>query len=198
VTFALRLPSEPHVAAAITIAGSLSFLVAAFMPISRVFVEPLPTRRLELITASPTAWTVEQVLFGLGAALAGIGLVAAALHLRGTAPAWLVYASAVLLLIGAVLWAWHLYSRAVDPAAWTAGTLPDWPLFGYYLLTPLGFAGIGVALLGGPLPGWVGWLLIASMVVVLGVTLVLWDIPPLPYYIPTLATGVAMQRLAPP
>ena len=30
-----------------------------------------------------------------------------------------------------------IYSRAVDPAAWTEGTLPAWPLFGYYVLTPI-------------------------------------------------------------
>ena len=52
----------------VIIVGSALFLCAAFTPISfRVFPEKSATRKLEAIRASPTAWLVTQILFGLGA-----------------------------------------------------------------------------------------------------------------------------------
>jgi hypothetical protein len=55
--------------------GSALFLCAAFTPISfRVFPEKSATRKLEIIRASPTAWSVTQVLFGLGALVTAIGV----------------------------------------------------------------------------------------------------------------------------
>ena len=56
---------------------------AAFLPVSRVFDEPSPAHKLEIITASPNAWTAAQILFGIGAMLTIGGLALAAFHLRG-------------------------------------------------------------------------------------------------------------------
>jgi hypothetical protein len=55
----------------VIIVGSALFLCAAFTPISfLVFPENSATRKLEAIRASPTAWSVTQILFGLGALVA--------------------------------------------------------------------------------------------------------------------------------
>lgn len=183
-------------AAVMTIVGSVLFLVAAFLPISRVFVEPSSVRKLEIINASPDAWTAAQVMFGLGALATVVGLAIAAFQFREQSTTWIAYLSVGLLLLGAFAWMWHLFARMDDPATFAQGLLPAWPLFAYFVLTPAGLAGLGIALLRSPLPDWVGWLLIVSMLFFLIVTAVFRDIPPLVYYVPTLVTGVMLYRYA--
>jgi hypothetical protein len=185
-----------RLSAIMTIGGSALFIGAALLPVSRVFVQPSPARKLEIINALPNVWTAAQILFAMGAVLTAAGLALAAFQFRAEAATWLVYASAAAVLVGALLWTWHVYGRAVDPAAFTQGALPAWPWFAYFVLTPIGLAGIGVALLRSPLPEWVGWLLIGSMVLVLIATAIFRDIPPGVYYLPTLVTGVMLYRYA--
>lgn len=179
------------VAAAMTIVGSIVFLFAAFLPMSRVFVERSPARRLEMINASRAVWMRAQALFGLGAALVAAGLAVAAVGL-GSQPSWLAYAAAAALVVGATAWAWHLYLRARDPAGFVHGEQPAWPLITYFTLTPLGLAALGFTFLGGPLPDWVGWMLIGTMAFFLVLTAVLRDIAPFVYYVPTLVVGVML------
>lgn len=183
--------------AVVTIVGSSLFLIAAFLPVSRVFVEPTPAGKLQIINASPNLWTAAQILFASGALLTVGGLALAAFLFRGQTLTWLAYASVALLLVGALAWCGHLYARAEDPARFADGALPAWPLFTYFVLTPAGLAALGVVLLRSPLPDWVGWLLIVSMVLLLIATALFRDIPPLLYYIPTLVTGVMLYRLGP-
>ncbi len=76
--------STERVAAIILLVGSALFLIAAFVPVSQVFAEPSPAAKLEIITSNPTAWTTAQVLFGLGASIAAIGLGFVSYHLRDT------------------------------------------------------------------------------------------------------------------
>lgn len=181
-----------RLAALITIGGSVTFLVAAFLPTARVFIEPSAVRKLEIINASPGLWTAAQVLFGLGAVLTAGGLAIAAFHLREQSLTWLAYASVALLAVGALAWAGHLYARADDPATFASGGLPAWPLITYFVLTPTGLAGIGIILLRSSVPDWVGWLLVGSMVLILAATAAARDIPPLVYYGPTLVAGVML------
>ena len=95
-----------RIGATVTIAGSVPFLVAAFLPISRVFPEPSPAKKLEIIEADPGQWLVAQVMFALPASFAeglqppwrnlryvlltevGLGVFGAAL-LATRGPAWL-------------------------------------------------------------------------------------------------------------
>jgi hypothetical protein len=181
-----------QLAAVITIAGSVMFLAAAFLGTPRVFVEPSAVRKLEIINASPRLWTTAQIGFGLGAALAAGGLAIAALHLGEQSLSWLAYASVALLAVGALAWAGHLYARADDPVTFANGGLPAWPLMTYFVLTPAGFAGIGIILLRSSVPDWVGWLLVGSMVLILVATAVARDTVPLVYYGPTLVAGVML------
>lgn len=47
--------STERVAAVILLVGSVLFIIAAFMPVSRVFAEPSPAAKLEIITGSPAS-----------------------------------------------------------------------------------------------------------------------------------------------
>ena len=45
--------------------GSLLFIIAAFLPVSRVFMEPDPDRKLSIIRDKRMMWTTGQVLLAL-------------------------------------------------------------------------------------------------------------------------------------
>lgn len=181
-------------ASAITLAvGALFFLVAAGLPVSiHVFPEPSPERRLEHIAAARMQWSVGQVLFGLGAIVTVAGVILLGQHVHLGTATRLLNICAVVLLIGAVLWVWHVYQRGVDPTAFTAGALPAWPVLTYFVLTEVALGVYGVALLRIGLPAWVGWLVIVSMAVLFVLTLVFRDMVPAAYYLVTLVTAVMM------
>jgi hypothetical protein len=112
----------------VIIVGSALFLCAAFTPISfRVFPEKSATRKLEVIRASPTAWSVTQILFGLGALVTAIGVGLLAYALRRQPTAWLIWVSVAVLVLAVVLWLWHLYRRTVDPVAFERADGPAGP-----------------------------------------------------------------------
>lgn len=183
-----------QVAAIVIVVGALAFIGAAALPVSfRVFPEPSPVRRLQHIEASPTSWTVAQVLFGLGATLT-VGGIALLIRTLGEDAARLGRMGVLVLLVGLVPWIWHLYARTVDPAAFAAGSWPVWPLMVYFVLTEVGLAIYGAALLATDLPAWVGWLVIATMALVLAITLITRDMVPAVYYLVTLVTGVVLYR----
>jgi membrane protein YdbS with pleckstrin-like domain len=92
-----------------------------------VFPEKSAIRKLEVIRASPTAWSVTQVLFGLGALVTAIGVGLLAYALRRQPSAWLIWVSVAVLVSAAVLWLWHLYRRTVDPVAFAEGRCPAGP-----------------------------------------------------------------------
>lgn len=180
-----------RMSAIVIVMGALVFLSASAFPVSyRVFPEPSPVRKLEYIEASTTAWTVAQVLFGLGATLTVVGIAL----LAREADAWLMQASVAFLLAGLLPWIWHLFARAANPATFAAGSLPMWPLTLYFLLTAAGLAIYGIALLASGLPPWVGWVAIGSMALVFTLTLITRDMVPAVYYLLTLLTGVMLYR----
>ena len=60
------------------------------------------------------------------------------------------------------------------------------------MLTEIGLAILGYALLSSVLPSWIGWMLIGSMVLLLVLTLIYRDMPPLMFYLVTLIAGIAL------
>jgi hypothetical protein len=175
------------------ILGSILFLIAAFLPISfHVFPEPSPTKKIESISSDPGQWLAAQVLFSLGAVVTVIGIVLYAYGVRQGSAAWIAWVSVVLLAIGAVPWVWHVWARAADPESFAAGTLPTWPYLLYFLLTELGLAAFGTALLSSPVASWLGWLIIVTMAVLAVLTLVFRDMVPLAFYAVTLLAGATL------
>ena len=71
---------------------------------------------------------------------------------------------------------------------------PAGPCWAYVMLTEIGLAILGYALLSSDLPSWIGWMLIAGMVLLFVLTLIYRDMPPLMFYLVTLIAGIA--RLA--
>jgi hypothetical protein len=185
--------SLQKISAIVIILGSVLFLIAAFSPIShRVFPEPSAARKLEVITATPTAWLVAQIFFALGALVTVIGIALVGYRFRDQSFALLLQASVAVLVLGALLWIWYLFMRTVDPAAFAEGSLPLWALILYFVLTEAGLAVFGAALLRSALRAWVGWLVIGGMVLFFVLTLIMRDMVPLFYYVITLLTGVML------
>ena len=116
------------------VVGSIIFLVAAFLPLSRVYAEPDPAQKLQMIKTSGRVWAISQLLFGAGALVTAVGFGLWALWFVD----WPAYLSFFAFLIGASLWSWHVYLRTLDPEAFTAGTLPGWHFRVYTFLTQFG------------------------------------------------------------
>ena len=186
--------SPERVSGILIIVGSALFLCAANAPISvRVFAPGRSaSHKLDAIRGSPTAWSVTQIMFGLGASITVIGIGVLAYGLGRQPPVWLIWTSVALLTIARVLWLWHLYGRTVDPDAFAEGRWPRWPLLAYFMLTEAGLAIVGYALLRGDLAMWIGWMPIGSMVLLFVLTLIFRDMPPLMFYTVTLILGIAL------
>ena len=185
--------STERVAAIILLVGSVLFIIAAFMPVSRVYVEPTPAAKLEIITSNRTAWTASQVLFGLGASIAAIGLGFVAYHLRTAPGAVWVYIGLAAVILGAVLWDGLVYLRAIDPEGFVEGRLIGWPFPVYTLLTQVGLLAFGVAYLRAGYPAWLGGITVGGAVIFFIVYLVFRDIPPFVYYVLTFMTGIVLM-----
>ena len=185
--------STERVAATFLLVGSVLFIIAAFMPVSQVYVAPSPAAKLEIIESNRTAWTASQVLFGLGASIAAIGLGFVAYHLRGTPGAVWAYIGLAAVILGAVFWEGHVYLRAVDPESFVAGRLIGWLFPAYALLTQLGLLAFGIAYLLAGYPAWLGGITLGGAVLFFIVYLVFKDIPPFVYYILTFIAGIRLM-----
>src|SRR5215210_9047591 len=126
--------STQRVAATFLLVGSVLFIVAAFMSVSQVYVAPTPAAKLQIIYSDRTAWTASQVLFGLGASIAAIGLGFVAYHLRATPGAVWAYLGLGAVILGAVFWEGDVYLRAIDPEEFVEGRLIGWLFTAYVLL----------------------------------------------------------------
>lgn len=184
-----------QISATVTIVGSVLFLVVAFLPISsRVFPQPSPVKKLESINAALGQWLAAQVLFALGTVVTVIGIGLFAYYVRRESFAGLIWVSVALLTVGAMPWLWQVYARAVDPTSFAEGAFPMWPYLFYFFVTEVGLAVLGVALLGAPVPTWVGWVVIGSRVLLVILTLIFRDMVPLAFYIVTLLAGMMFFR----
>ncbi len=169
--------------------GSIFFLNAAFLPLSRVYAEPDPAEKLKMIKESERGWPTSQFLFGLGAIVTAVGVGLWSAEMGD----WLAYCCFLAFLLGACFWCWHLYLRTRDPEAFTAGTLPAWHFRAYTFLTQLGLVLLGlflIMLLGSRVPGWVGWLNLVGSGLLFAAYLLFKDMPPFVYYLLTLVTGI--------
>ena len=186
--------STERVAAIILLVGSVLFIIAAFMPVSRVYAGPSQATRLEIITSNRTAWSASQVLFGLGASIAAIGLGFVAHHLRGAPGAVWAYIGLAAVILGAVLWDGLVYLRAVDPEGFVEGRLVGWLFPAYTLLTQVGLIAFGVSYLRAGYPAWLGGVTVGGAIIFFIIYLVFRDIPPFVYYILTFIAGIVLVR----
>jgi hypothetical protein len=146
---------------------------------------------------SRNAWTFSQFFFAAGALITVIGFGLSGILFRGQPFSVTIYASVALLLIGTIFWIWHVYLRAVDPAAFTERTIPVWLFAAYTFLTQAGLIIYGAAFLRTGIPEWVGWMMIVSMSLFFLLTVIFKDMPPFVYYIITMVTGIMIFRSYP-
>jgi hypothetical protein len=67
----------------VIVLGSVFFLIAAFLPVSRVFAEPSAVRKLEIIMESKVWWRIAQFFFAAGAIITVIGISLTGVLFRG-------------------------------------------------------------------------------------------------------------------
>ena len=196
------------------VAGSAMFLAGAFMPVSRVYVEGDPQRKLAILLAAPGQWRTQQMLLAAGTAALPVGVVLLARTWeagsgRGSqeplAGQRLAQGAALAWVAGAGLFLGHLKERFRDPEAFALGKMPGGPFEGYMGLSLAGMAALGGGLLArarahansGALPTdprWPGWLNVGGAGVFAAVLVATGDLPPLLVYVVELSTGAALLR----
>jgi len=186
--------STERVAATFLLVGSVLFIIAAFMPVSQVYVAPTPAAKLQIIYSDRTGWVESQVLFGLGASIAAIGLGFVAYHLRTTPGAVWAYLGLGAVILGAAFWEGYVYIRTIDPAGFAEGGPIGWLFPAYALLTQFGLLVFGVAYLRAGYPAWLGGIMITGAVIFSIVFFILKDIPPFFYYVLTFIAGIRHIR----
>jgi hypothetical protein len=184
--------STERVAATFLLVGSVLFIIAAFMPVSQVYLAPTPAAKLQIIYSNPTAWIASQVLFGLGASIAAIGLGFVAYLLRTTPGVVWAYLGLGAVILGALFWERYVYLRTIDPEGFAEGGPVGWLFPAYALLTQFGLLVFGVAYLRAGYPSWLGGITIVGAVIFFMVYLVFKDIPPFVYYILTFIAGIRL------
>jgi hypothetical protein len=184
--------TSDHTPGLLLIVGSVVFLAGAAIGVPGVFTEPDPQARLRLLTEHLVAWRIAQPLYGLGPiiAAAGVGALAAAAPTHATRTSFA--AASLALAVGALAWTWSLYLRGTRVAEFAHGTLPGWPFATYVLLTIGGLALLGLGLLAGRYPAWLGWLTLGADPLFLAGYLWLKDLPPFVYYLLLLLIGVVL------
>lgn len=118
-------------------AGSASFLAGAVMPVSRVYVEPDPQRKLEILLADPELWRAELLLLGAGTVVLPAGVAMLARRWNQTSPGAgerpagqhpagrrLAGTGAALLATGAAVFLVDLAARFNDPEGFALGRQP--------------------------------------------------------------------------
>ncbi len=182
-----------RLAGVVLLTGSLLFIVAAFLPISWVFGERVLEKKLEMINAALSSWKFAQVLFAAGAIAAAVGFFFIYLHLRNSEASTAVLIASICSAVGAILWAWHTYLRAIDPNAFVYKLLqPNWLAGVYFVLTMAALLALGIGLLKTEYQPWVGWMNIIASILFILIAIIFGDIPPFVFYIITAITAVVV------
>jgi hypothetical protein len=178
---------------AITIGlGSILFLVAAFLPTSRVFVEPSPDKKFEIILDMKGMWIMSQILFGLGSILTVVGLGLFSIGLKEITQTILSFSSILLLGVGALLWSWHVTERIIDPQGFAEGTNTPYLFLIYSVLTQVGLLLLGLFLWKSFVPHWISWMLIIGSGLIFILLVIFKDMPPFVYYVLTIILAVTL------
>jgi hypothetical protein len=177
----------------VLIAGSIIFGIGAAVGVPRVFTAPDRETRLRLLEQQRTAWQIAQPFYGIGPAVAGVGvgLLAVDDAISSSAKV-LCLIAAVALLVGAGTWSYSCYLRGAHPADFALGKLPGWPFATYVVLTIAGLALFGAGLLVGDYPGWLGWSVLTADLAFLTLYAVTKDIPPFLFYIVLMVAGAVL------
>jgi hypothetical protein len=176
----------------ILLLGSVLFMIAAFLPYSRIFAESDPTIRLEILDQQRKMWSFGQVLFALGSVITVFGLAYLYFRYRESIPGLWAWISILALLAGSILWSWHCVERLISPEGFVNGTLTPGLFLVYSLFTQAGLILFGILLLGTDLASWTGWMLILGMALLSVLMIIFKDMPPFVYYVFTLILAIKL------
>ena len=179
------------------IIGSLLFLVAAFMPVSRVYPAQGVEQKMAIIDADRTGWQVSQVLFALSAAVAWAGMGLLAYRFRAFGGSILPLAAVAAAGVGLALWLAYVYLRTIRPEDFVSGLVPGWPFVAYSFLTLLAIFVIGSGMSQPKFPRWLPIFNMGAAALMGLAFLIFKDLPPLLYYVVTLVDGIALLVLHP-
>jgi hypothetical protein len=177
--------------------GSLCFLIAAFLPVSKVYMEQSAEKKLEIMQNMKMQWDTGQVLFGLGSVITVIGLGILVLARREVSLVGLAYTGIGIMLIGSALWSWHVVERIVSPEGFASGNNTPYLFVIYSILTQFGLILLGIFLLNTEIKKWVGVMFIAGGAVLFLLMVVFKDMPPFAYYILTMIAAVVIYLKQP-
>ena len=172
------------------IAGSVVFLIGATIGVPRVFMTTIPEERVRLLTEHLTQWRLAQAPYAIGPVIAAVGIAWSSAEASG----WIKVARPAagwIMLAGAITWSYSCWLRAANPVVFARGLQPGWPFHAYVILTLVGLAGIGAALLATErtLLGWVVLLADLAYSILYAATS---DIPPFVFYLLLLVVGIAL------
>lgn len=182
------------------IVGAVVFTAGIFQPgIMAYFDAPNEAQARAALEANALSWDIGNLLFGLGGLFATIGVSLLARHIRShNDNATARMASAVsegLVVAGMVLWGIITYTRIAASVEQTmTGTMfgEPWIFPLYSILTLIGLAVMGVALLKAEYHKLLGWYVILFHLGQFIMGLVTWDAVPLFWYFPMLVIGIVL------
>lgn len=172
--------------------GSLFFLIAAFLPYSKVFIEPDAEKRVEIILSMQRMWIAGHVMFALGSLITVIGLGMYMSGMERLHNTVLTFTGIILLAVGALLWTWHVTERIIHPEGFARGNLTPYLFLAYSLLTQAGLLIIGYVMIRSNMISWVGWMFLIGSASLFVLMVIFKDMPPFVYYLLTLVFSVAL------
>ena len=148
--------------------------------------------KLTLLIAFPRRWVFSQLLVILG----GLVLVAGSVFLvilfkesQGILPAGI---GAMGFVLGHVFWIWIVGLRIVEPQRQAKNEFPEWLYKTFSHLTLLGLAAFGVAFWLQGIHRVLGAGIFLGALIILGLFLKFKGMPPITYYMLTLAIGLTL------
>jgi hypothetical protein len=173
--------------------GSLTFVIGAFLPVSRMYMLRTADDRLALMRDRSAQWHTHLGMMGGGAVLSagGVALLPAAVGAAGTAPAML---AGVAIAGGTVLWLRHLHLRVTAPAGFAQRTNPHWHFAVYTALMQVGLLALALALFRVGVPTWMWAVPAAGTGLTVLAFVVFQDVPPFAHYVWLLAVAVGLMR----
>lgn len=181
------------------ILGFVLIIVASVIGPPRLYQEPDPQVRLDIINEHGGRWTASNVLFALAPLVTIVGLALLSYFVRDEVVPLVNWAALLSYGLGTVIYIIFLYQRQVDPAQ----------LFEDYTFSPRTIALISLSLLGlllygivfiqAGFPGWLGYGTV-GLIVIIGLIAIIFpdqffaNFPPQVFYLITLAAGIVMLR----
>jgi hypothetical protein len=120
--------------------------LAGISPVSRVYLEPDPARRLAMLRKGRTSWVLGQHVAAAGTAAMPAAFARLTLALPAGRTKVLAGTAAVALAAGAPLFVSQLAMRAVDLEGFAARRFPAWPFITYSWLHVLALGSLSGAL----------------------------------------------------